>query len=202
MLLVLASTVFFGSESCGTRDHILLSQFSDFHFLCLRRLAGSRWKYSTPPPHGLSKWIHEWTLFYNSGRTEDRSLPPTFRPLYSLFIRWFETCVNLGATLWFLPAYSMLRNVVVASRCLAMDYSVRILSLRTPVYTYLSMVLQPFVGPWPLFIHTVGRTPWSGDQPVARLLPIQRINSHRHPCLEWDSNPKPQCSSGRRLFMP
>jgi hypothetical protein len=39
----------------------------------------------------------------------------------------------------------------------------------------------PFVGPWPLFQflnpthrHTVGRTPWTGDQPVARPLPTHR----------------------------
>jgi hypothetical protein len=25
-----------------------------------------------------------------------------------------------------------------------------------------------------------------------------RINVERHPCLEWDSNPRPHCSSGRR----
>jgi hypothetical protein len=29
-----------------------------------------------------------------------------------------------------------------------------------------------------------------------------RINAHRHPCLEWDSNPWSQCSSRRRRFMP
>jgi hypothetical protein len=29
-----------------------------------------------------------------------------------------------------------------------------------------------------------------------------RINAHRHPCLEWDSKPRLQCSSGRRLFVP
>jgi hypothetical protein len=51
---------------------------------------------------------------------------------------------------------------------------------------YLSMALQPFVGPWPLFsfliLYTSGRTPWMGDQPVARPLPTQnnknRINAH------------------------
>jgi hypothetical protein len=40
------------------------------------------------------------------------------------------------------------------------------------------MALQPFVGPWPLFsfliLCTIGRTPWTGDQPVARPLPIHR----------------------------
>jgi hypothetical protein len=30
----------------------------------------------------------------------------------------------------------------------------------------------------------------------------QTQNKHRHPCLEWDSNPRSQCSSGRRYFMP
>jgi hypothetical protein len=72
-------------------------------------------------------------------------------------------------------------------------------------HLYLSMALQ-FVGPWPLFqfrnLYTVGRTPWTGDQPVARPLPKHRINPHRHPCLEWDSNSLPQCSNGQRRFMP
>jgi hypothetical protein len=50
MLLVLASAVFLGSEALGTSDHILLSQIWDFPFRRLLRLAGSRWRYSTPPP--------------------------------------------------------------------------------------------------------------------------------------------------------
>jgi hypothetical protein len=29
-----------------------------------------------------------------------------------------------------------------------------------------------------------------------------KINAYRHPCLEWDSNPRFQCSVGRRRFMP
>jgi hypothetical protein len=52
MLLALASIVFLGSESLGTRDHILLSQILDLPFRRLLRLAGSRWRYSNPPPHG------------------------------------------------------------------------------------------------------------------------------------------------------
>jgi hypothetical protein len=36
-----------------TRDHILLSQILDFTFRLLLRLAGLRWRYSTPPPHGF-----------------------------------------------------------------------------------------------------------------------------------------------------
>jgi hypothetical protein len=62
-----------------------------------------------------------------------------------------------------------------------------------------------------LILHTVGRTPWTGDQPVARPQSVRllgrgislsqgrylhteqhkhRINVHRHPCLEWCSNPR------------
>jgi hypothetical protein len=76
---------------------------------------------------------------------------------------------------------------------------------------YLSMVLQPFFGPWLLFsfliLYKVGRTPWTGISPSqGRYLHTEqhkhRINAHRHPCLEWDSNPRSQCSSGRREFMP
>jgi hypothetical protein len=52
LLLALASAVIFWSESLGTRYHILLSQTWDFPFRRLLRLAGSRWRYSTPPPHG------------------------------------------------------------------------------------------------------------------------------------------------------
>jgi hypothetical protein len=57
MLLALASVVFLGSESLGTSDHILLSQIWDLPFRRLLRLAGSRWSYSNPPPHGSSKSI-------------------------------------------------------------------------------------------------------------------------------------------------
>jgi hypothetical protein len=42
------------------------------------------------------------------------------------FIRCYETYVNLVVTLWFLQACSLLWSTLVASRCLAMDYSVTI----------------------------------------------------------------------------
>jgi hypothetical protein len=54
MLLALASAVFLWSESLGTRDHTLLSLIGDFFFRRLIRLAGSRWRCSTPPPHGYN----------------------------------------------------------------------------------------------------------------------------------------------------
>jgi hypothetical protein len=53
LLLVLASAVIFGSESRRTSGYILLSQIRDFPFHRFLRLAGLRWRYSTPPPHGL-----------------------------------------------------------------------------------------------------------------------------------------------------
>jgi hypothetical protein len=52
-----------------------------------------------------------------------------------------------------------------------------------------------------LILYTVARTPWAGDQPVARQPPTHRINVHRHACLEWDSNRRSRCSSERRQFM-
>jgi hypothetical protein len=70
------------------------------------------------------------------------------------------------------------------------------------------MALQPFVGPWPLsqflaVTYTVGRTPWTGDQHVAGPLPAHRATQTQnkrtqyiHPCLERDSNPRSQRSSG------
>jgi hypothetical protein len=54
LLLALTNTVILGSESRGTRDHILLSQIRDFPFCHFLRLAGPRWRYLTPPPHGIS----------------------------------------------------------------------------------------------------------------------------------------------------
>jgi hypothetical protein len=50
------------------------------------------------------------------------------------------------------------------------------------------MAIQPFVGPWPPFqflnVYTVGRTPWTGDQLVARPLRTHRTtqtqNKRRH----------------------
>jgi hypothetical protein len=60
-----------------------------------------------------------------------------------------------------------------------------------------------------LILYTVGRTPWTGNQPIARPLPTRRTaqtqnkrTQYRHPYLEWDSNPRSQCSSERRQFMP
>jgi hypothetical protein len=46
------------------------------------------------------------------------------------------------------------------------------------------MALEHFVGPWSfssfLIFYTVGRTPWTGDQPVARSLLAHRIAQTRN----------------------
>jgi hypothetical protein len=60
------------------------------------------------------------------------------------------------------------------------------------------MALQPFVGPWPLLqflnLYTVGRTPWTGDQPVARHLPTRRTTPTQ--------NKRTQTSMSRVGFEP
>jgi hypothetical protein len=76
----------------------------------------------------------------------------------------------------------------------------------SPFYShFICLWLYSPYGPWPLFQflnpYAVCRTPWTGDQPVARPLPTHRINAHRHPCLEWDSNPPSQCWSLRRRLL-
>jgi hypothetical protein len=87
---------------------------------------------------------------------------------------------------------------------------IRHLPTSAPIF----LVLQPFVGPWPLFsfliLYTVGRTPWTRDQLVARPLPKRRTaqtqkntyTHHKHRCSKWDSNPRSQRPSERRQFIP
>jgi hypothetical protein len=70
------------------------------------------------------------------------------------------------------------------------------------LWLYSPLLVLDCFSVYSLSYYTVGRTPWTGHQPVARPPPIHRINAHIHPCLEWDSNPRSQCSCGRRRFMP
>jgi hypothetical protein len=57
-----------------------------------------------------------------------------------------------------------------------------------------------------LYLYTVGSTPWREDQPVAKPLPTHRTtqtqNKWTHSYFECYSNPRPQCSSGWRRYMP
>jgi hypothetical protein len=95
LLLVLASAVIHGSESRGTRDHILLFQIWDspslegqvplfifprnrvaqlhppgtgFPFHRLLRLAGLRWRYSNPYPRGVRQVKVKVTLRLTVGQ--------------------------------------------------------------------------------------------------------------------------------------
>jgi hypothetical protein len=65
-------------------------------------------------------------------------------------------------------------------RCtfIAQSYLLYVFSL-FQVFIHSAMALQPFVGPSPLLqfrnlFYTVGRTPWTSDQPDARPLPTHR----------------------------
>jgi hypothetical protein len=69
LLLALVSAVILGSESRGTRDHILLSQIRGFPFRRLLRLAGLRWRYPTPPPHGIAYSCSSCPPYNPSART-------------------------------------------------------------------------------------------------------------------------------------
>jgi hypothetical protein len=88
MLLVLASVVFLGSEFIGTPDQILLSQIWDFPFRRLLRLAGSRWRYSTPPPHRCTNSSLGTSRYINSGRTP-RKTPYSIVPSLGVFTDQF-----------------------------------------------------------------------------------------------------------------
>jgi hypothetical protein len=84
--------------------------------------------------------------------------------------------------------------------------------LPTYLSIYLSMSLQPFVGPWPLFefldlfTQSVGHLGRGISPSQGRYLHTgqheHRINAHRHPFLKWDSNRRSQCLRRRRQFMP
>jgi hypothetical protein len=74
LLLALARANIFGSNFCGTCDHNFLSQIRDFLFRHLLWLAGLRWRYSTPPPHGTLEFTNQ-IPFYNFPQTMWKSSP-------------------------------------------------------------------------------------------------------------------------------
>jgi hypothetical protein len=86
MLLAPASAVFLGSEFLVTRNHILLSQFWYLPFRRLLRLAGSRWRYSTPPPHGLQQHQSQ-SHIATDGRSVTQSVSLGVEPHMGLMIR-------------------------------------------------------------------------------------------------------------------
>jgi hypothetical protein len=64
LLPVLASTFILGSESHGTRDHILLSQIQDFPFCRFLQLAGLT-RYSKSKSKSKSKLLYDWRFTAN-----------------------------------------------------------------------------------------------------------------------------------------
>jgi hypothetical protein len=80
VLLVLASAVIFGSESRGTRDHILLSQIRDFLSVASYDSQGYGGGIRTRLHTGLNELMNGLS-FYNSRRTEERPLQPPVRVL-------------------------------------------------------------------------------------------------------------------------
>jgi hypothetical protein len=81
------------------------------------RLAGLRWRYSNPPPRGVLYSLTSALSFITRGE------PKRDHNLLLCFIHCYDTCVNLVVTLSFLQAYLLLRNALLASRCLAIDHS-------------------------------------------------------------------------------
>jgi hypothetical protein len=100
-----------GLSSRGTRDHILLSQIRDFPFRGLLRLAGLRWRYSTPPPHGSVECFTEmYILIY--------SIQSLITPLNTSWkYEQFSCGIN---TLW---CWISKRNDQYSSVCNALSFS-------------------------------------------------------------------------------
>jgi hypothetical protein len=116
LLLAIASAVIVGSESRWTRNHILLLQIRDFHFRRVLRLAGLRWRYLTPPPHGMTSRTASYIAYQyprkcrlipqrHVGFQESNSVETTF-----IFVSQETCCV----TSWF-PRINLYGNVFVNS---------------------------------------------------------------------------------------
>jgi hypothetical protein len=99
MLLALASAVFLESESLGTRDHILLSHIWDFPSRRLLRLAGSRWRYSTPLPHELLSRLSE-SESYVTTDGQSASLSWNKAPIWGLRPDFYYRRTVAGLLMW------------------------------------------------------------------------------------------------------
>jgi hypothetical protein len=121
---------------------------------------------------------------------------------------YLSVCLSVYLSIYlsvsvYLSIYLSIHLSVCMSVCLSIYLSIYLyVSLSIYLYVCLSvylsiylsaclfMALQPFVGPCLLLqflnLHTVGKTPWTGDQPIAKPLPAHtgqhkhRINAHRH----------------------
>jgi hypothetical protein len=126
---------------------------------------------------------------------------PTYIPINPSI--YLSICLYICVSTY-LPTYLSIYPSIHLFICLSIYLSVCLsVCLSISLSLYVSTVLLLDLGRVFSFLilYRVGRTPWTGDRPVARLLPTHRINAHRHPWLEWDSNPQSQHSSERRQIM-
>jgi hypothetical protein len=114
-LLALARAVILGSQSLGTRDHILLSQIRDFPFRRLVRLARLWWRYCTPPSHGMTDLIMFCTTYTVSRWTRRKHPLPsngymrTIKNTSSSIVIFTERCITTEV-IRLLPASSLPRE--------------------------------------------------------------------------------------------
>jgi hypothetical protein len=128
--------------------------------------------------------------------------PLVIQPVASRYTDWaIPTPLKLRYNIYFVSRRN--KGISVTIKCC--NFSMYLSSI------YLSMALEPFVGPWPLlqfldlfrqFVRLFGR----GISPLqGRYLHTgqhkHRINSHKHPCLKWESKPRFHYLSGQRQFM-
>jgi hypothetical protein len=139
-------------------------------------------------------------------------LPPSSGwMMYSMLLAdYLAYCSTLGTQNYSLFFYQTARYHTPEGTALRTD---RYMNLRFQKVSFIHKCLySPLFDLGRLFsfviLYTVCRTPWAGDQSVARPLPTHRTTqtqnkgTHVHRCLKWDSNPRPPSSSAGRQFMP
>jgi hypothetical protein len=126
----------------------------------------------------------------------------TFKYLLTV-VQYINLRKHIVRNVSWMPHRSQLSIALTQVREFYKHHLFKLLASRTYQWLY------SLSGPWPFFqfldLYTVGRTHLTGDPPRRYLHTRQhkhRINAHRHPCLEWNSNPRSQYLNGRRLFMP
>jgi hypothetical protein len=107
---------FSGPSPLGLETIILLSHIWNFPFHRLLRLAGSRWRYSTPPPHGYPNELTNEPSFITQDEPKRDHHLEYFVCYYLCFVRSYETCLaTCYSATEVLPLLTRLPN-----RCLAM----------------------------------------------------------------------------------
>jgi hypothetical protein len=113
-------------------------------------------------------------------------LSVNFLETKNLLLYWYPHCrytgLNLHSQKSRLETFhnemkTLLKLCIALSICLSIYLSIHP-SIHSSIHPSIHLWLYNLCGPSPLFqfhnLYTVGRTPWTGDQPVARPLPTQR----------------------------